>query len=70
MASQGGDVEEIRQRLTWWNRATYLPWISNLSPDCYIKTEKKKKKKLLKLLSDFPGGLVVKNPPANARDTG
>ena len=68
MASQGGNDEEIRQRLTLWNRATYLPWISNLPPDCYIKREKKKK--LLKLLSDFPGGPVVKNPPANARDTG
>ena len=32
----------------------------------------KEKKKLLKLSNDqdFPGGAVVKNPPANAGDTG
>ena len=46
MASQGGDDEEIRQRPTLWNRATYLPWISNLPPDCYIKRERKKKKSI------------------------
>ena len=65
MTSQGGDDEDIRQRLTLWNRAIYLSWISNLPPDCYIK----RKKKSLKLLSDFPGGPVVENPLAKARDT-
>ena len=30
---------------------------------CFLKKKKKK-------LRDFPGGAVVKNPPANAGDTG
>ena len=34
------------------------------------KKEKKKSPKLGEVTLDFPGGAVVKNPPANAGDTG
>ena len=41
-------------------------------PAEYSITEAKGEKKALqeKVIRDFPGGVVVKNPPANAGDTG
>ena len=39
----------------------YISWA------CHEKIEKQDQ---LNLVADFPGGAVVKNPPANAGDTG
>ena len=44
------------------------PSIQNISRT--LTTQGKKKKRQLKYEQDFPGGQVVKNPPANAGDKG
>ena len=46
-------------------------FVGELKSHMLCNTAKKKKKKLVKKkLKDFPGGPVVKNPPANTGDVG
>ena len=45
-------------------------WLHNLSDSVANDNERPLVQKLLRILWDFPGGTVVKNPPANAGDTG
>ena len=44
--------------------------VSRIHNELYNSATTEKKKKFKKWVKDFPGGSVVKNPPANIEDTG
>ena len=56
--------QKIKNRTTIYDPATPLLGI------CQRKQTNKKNASLKRSMWDFPGGPVVKNPPANAEDTG
>ena len=71
-----GTVHIPDKQMTYWIRSKVMfkahIWnLRKLLPSYFLLSSSQKQKLLIKVLvRGFPGGTVVKNPPANAGDTG
>ena len=64
---EGRNEQELHHRVPWQSRS--LERLSHL-PKVTKHDKQTETDSLLKVKQDFPGGPVVKNLPANARDMG